>query len=105
MNSRNMKRKTFTFVMASFLCVPQLFAAPGKGGTYIDPANVDADYVIQGEYTGTVDGEKTGGQLIALGDGKFEGSVTLVAFRVTVGMAIRRSGLRAKVRQRTVRRS
>ncbi|MFP6873782.1 MAG: DUF1080 domain-containing protein [Verrucomicrobiales bacterium] len=67
-----MKRKTFNFVLTSFLCAPALFAAPGKGGTDIDPANVDADYAIQGEYTGTVDGEKAGGQVIALGDGKFE---------------------------------
>ena len=67
-----MKRKTFTFVLTSFLCAPALFAAPGKGGTYIDPANVDADYAIQGEYTGTVDAKKTGGQVIALGEGKFD---------------------------------
>ena len=67
-----MKRKTFTIVLSSFFSVGALFAAPGKGGTYIDPANVDADYALQGEYSGTVDGEKAGGQLIALGDGKFD---------------------------------
>jgi hypothetical protein len=67
-----MKRKTFTIVLSSFFSVGALLAAPGKGGTYIDPANVDADYALQGEYSGTVDGEKAGGQLIALGDGKFD---------------------------------
>ncbi len=67
-----MKRKTFTIALSSFFSVSALLAAPGKGGTYIDLANVDADYAIQGEYSGTVDGEKAGGQIIALGDGKFE---------------------------------
>jgi hypothetical protein len=46
-----------------------------KGKTYADPAKVDEDYAIQGEYSGevmTADGElKVGAQVIALGDGKF----------------------------------
>jgi hypothetical protein len=40
-----------------------------------DPSNVDADYAIQGEYTGTVKGEegdkKLGCQVVALGKGSF----------------------------------
>ncbi|MFP6900220.1 MAG: hypothetical protein VCA36_04720, partial [Opitutales bacterium] len=40
-----------------------------------DPSKVDADYAIQGEYTGTVKGEegdkKLGCQVIALGKGNF----------------------------------
>ena len=65
----DMKRKTFTIVLFSFFSVTPIFAAPSKGGTYIDPANVDADYAVQGEYSGTIDGGKAGGHLIALGDG------------------------------------
>jgi hypothetical protein len=33
---------------------------------------VDADYAIQGEYSGMMGGKKMGVQIIALGDGKFD---------------------------------
>ena len=33
----------------------------------------DPDSLIQGEYSGTVDGQKAGIQIVALGDGSFEG--------------------------------
>lgn len=50
--------------------------AQAKGPTYSDPAEVDADFAIQGEYTGelqTDDGaKKIGVQVIALGGGKFQ---------------------------------
>lgn len=49
-------------------------AAPSKLDS-ADPSKVDADYAVQGEYTGTVKGEegdkKLGCQVIALGDGQF----------------------------------
>ena len=49
-------------------------AAPSKTDA-ADPSKVDADYAIQGEYTGTVKGEegdkKLGCQVIALGGGQF----------------------------------
>ena len=51
-----------------------LHAAPSKEDA-ADPSKVDADYAIQGEYTGTVKGEegekKLGCQVVALGDGQF----------------------------------
>ena len=53
------------------------FAAPKKGGTYIDPAKADADFAFQGEYVGELindegeEHEKFGMQVIALGGGKF----------------------------------
>jgi hypothetical protein len=49
--------------------------AQEKGKAYTDPAKVDEDYTLQGEYSGevmTADGDlKVGAQVIALGDGKF----------------------------------
>ena len=55
-----------------------LLASSGvaKGPTYIDPDQTDEDFVIQGEYAGTLSiGDeklKLGVQVIALGEGKFE---------------------------------
>jgi hypothetical protein len=40
--------------------------------TYTDPDNVDADFAVQGEYTGMIDGQEIGVQVIALGGGKFD---------------------------------
>ena len=48
-------------------------AQAGKGPAYTDPEKADADFPIQGEYSGTVKTEhgdvKVGIQVIALGDG------------------------------------
>ena len=46
--------------------------AADQNVTYTDPAKVDADYAIQGEYSGIIGGKKMGVQVIALGDGKFD---------------------------------
>ena len=37
----------------------------------LDPEDADADFAIQGEYVGMVEGEKIGANIIAEGDGKF----------------------------------
>lgn len=49
----------------------QGFAAGGDAET--DPAKAGRDYAIQGEYVGEIAGQKWGGQVLALGDGKFQG--------------------------------
>lgn len=65
--------------MLSQLLVLALAAAPAPaaGPKYTDPHQTDADFAFQGEYTGdlqTGDGPvKFGIQVIALGQGKFEG--------------------------------
>ncbi len=65
-----MKKILFlTLVISSF----SAFAA-GKGGAFLDAKEAGADFVIQGEYSGAnVEGEKVGLNIIALGDGKFQG--------------------------------
>jgi len=62
-------------LLNAFVCLPA-FAAGGAGETYADPAKVDADYAVQGEYSGEITREgqkaKAGVQVIALGAGKFK---------------------------------
>jgi hypothetical protein len=62
--SRMIPRFLFALFVAS--AVP-VFAAEPKGDTFTDPTNAGPDYALQGEYAD----EKTGAQVIALGDGKF----------------------------------
>lgn len=51
--------------------VAVVWAAGGEAFT--DPAQAGPDFAFQGEYLGEIGGEKWGGQVIALGDGKFQG--------------------------------
>ncbi len=68
-----MKIKMIGFL--GLLCIVSLTSA--KGLQTADPSEVDADYAIQGEYSGTLgDGDyKLGIQVIALGKGKFRAVV------------------------------
>jgi hypothetical protein len=50
---------------------PTVWAAGGEAFT--DPAKAGPDFAFQGEYVGMIAGETWGGQVIALGDGKFRG--------------------------------
>ena len=61
----------FLLIQTSLLCV---LDAADKKRSYTNPKEVDADYAIQGEYSGELgaDNEKFGMQLIARGAGKFD---------------------------------
>jgi hypothetical protein len=67
-----LRRLTILVVLSA---VSTVALAQEKGKAYTDPAKVDEDFALQGEYAGEVqtqDGElKVGAQVIALGDGKF----------------------------------
>lgn len=68
-------RRVSVCLLSVFVSVAACADAQDKRGVY-DPAKADADFKLQGEYTGEVrsgDGAaKIGVQVIALGDGKFE---------------------------------
>jgi hypothetical protein len=69
-------RNRVTCLLASLAILCALASsAEAKGPRYTDPDQADADFAIQGEYTGelVIDGEKQriGVQIIALGQGKF----------------------------------
>ena len=61
----------FLFIQTVLLCV---LDAADKKRSYTNPKEADADYAIQGEYSGGLgaDNEKYGMQLIARGAGKFD---------------------------------
>lgn len=65
------------FVIAACLATgfPSAIAAPSGKPVYADPAQTDADFPFQGEYSGTltIDGQpmKFGVQVVALGNGDF----------------------------------
>lgn len=66
----DMKAKIHPILAA--LTITLGLATHGHAQTYTDPQKVDADYAVQGEYLGKLDGEKTGAHVIAEGDGKFQ---------------------------------
>ena len=63
------------FILAVLLSVPGLLPAGDAKDALNDPAKVDADFAVQGEYAGKAkleDGKsKAGVQVIARGDGNF----------------------------------
>ncbi len=71
MSSLKLSIATFLFVQACFICT---ISGADKKRSYTDPKEVDADYAIQGEYSGELGSkkEKFGLQVIARGGGKFD---------------------------------
>lgn len=77
---RNWHSCGIALVTAVMLTSPALAADPPKPGSktaVIDPALADADFPLQGEYAGVAylngnGAERTGLQVVALGDGKFD---------------------------------
>lgn len=67
--------RRFVFGLSLLLVSLATVSAWSKGPVYTDPAKVDADYALQGEYEGEVPSDagpaKLGVQVIALGMGKF----------------------------------
>ena len=70
-----MYRTLMRTVMALALMIGGVVAANAAGPKITDPAKVDSDYALQGEYSGTFEdnGEtlKAGAQIIALGNEEF----------------------------------
>lgn len=70
--------KKAILLATALLPLPAVFAAdpPLPGKPYevvaIDREHADADFAIQGEYTGKLEGQKVGIQIVALGGGKFD---------------------------------
>ena len=69
-----MASKILAILLPPFIAIGMALPAIAKDAdrTYTDPANVDTDYAIQGEYSGSIDGRNVGVQVIALGDGQFD---------------------------------
>ncbi|MGQ0635762.1 MAG: 3-keto-disaccharide hydrolase [Planctomycetaceae bacterium] len=67
-------RELLVTLAASFLLMTALSADEPAKKVFTDPAKADADFKIQGEYEGKIGASSTAGvQLVALGDGKFQG--------------------------------
>lgn len=61
--------------LAAVIC-PIAIAADPPAKVYTDPAHADGDFLIQGEYEGRIGKDaRIGAQIIALGEGKFEGAL------------------------------
>src|SRR5690606_12724183 len=65
--------RIFSFVLGMVLAAAGMASAADSKGAITDPKEAGADFVVQGEYTGTdTEGHKWGCHVIALGDGKFD---------------------------------
>lgn len=66
--------KFLTWITASLLLVGVALTGPARGAggeAFTDPAAAGVDFKFQGEYVGKIGDDQWGGQVIALGEGKF----------------------------------
>jgi hypothetical protein len=75
MNSKHFSIRLHSRIAAIFTLLTLNLSAQDANQTFLDPAKAGPDYAIQGEYSGTIEGNKAGAQVIARGNGKFDYAV------------------------------
>jgi len=67
-----MRLRSLSLAFASLLCLSAAAISADKSPAFTDPAKAGPDFAFQGEYAGGEGDHKWGGQVIALGGGKFD---------------------------------